>query len=76
MKKIWFLCIALLLLFGAAGAQNNLPDTLVLTRTELLDKIKGGWAGQTIGVTDGGPYECRYNGTWIPDYQPVARGWY
>jgi hypothetical protein len=38
----------------------------------LRDKIKGGWAGQTIGVTFGGPTEFRYNGTMIPDYTPIA----
>jgi len=40
----------------------------------LKDKIKGGWAGQTIGVTFGGPTEFRYNGTFIQDYQSIA--WY
>ncbi|MBD0279505.1 MAG: ADP-ribosylglycohydrolase family protein, partial [Flavisolibacter sp.] len=38
------------------------------------DKIKGGWAGQTIGVTFGGPYEFRFQGTFIGDYQPLL--WY
>ncbi len=34
----------------------------------------GGWAGQTIGVTFGGPYEFQFNGTFIGDYQPLK--WY
>ncbi len=34
----------------------------------------GGWAGQTIGVTFGGPYEFRFEGTFIGDYQPLL--WY
>jgi hypothetical protein len=34
----------------------------------------GGWAGQTIAVTFGGPYEFRFNGTFIQDYQPLV--WY
>ncbi len=37
----------------------------------LLDKIKGGWAGQVIGCTYGGPTEFRYCGTMIQDYTPV-----
>ena len=37
----------------------------------LEDKIKGGWAGQTIGVTLGAPYEFRYNGSFIQDYVPL-----
>lgn len=45
-----------------------------LTKEELKDKIMGGWAGQTIGVTFGGPTEFRFNGTFIQDYQPIV--WY
>ena len=33
-----------------------------LTRGELLDKIRGGWAGQMIGVSYGAPTEFRSNG--------------
>lgn len=47
---------------------------IVITKTQLQDKIKGGWAGQTIGVTFGGPYEFQFNGTFIGDYQPLK--WY
>lgn len=43
-------------------------------KDQLRDKIKGGWAGQTIGVTFGGPYEFRFQGTFIGDYQPLL--WY
>ncbi len=42
-----------------------------MTRTELLDKIKGGWAGQVIGCTFGGPTEFRYPGAMIQDYQAI-----
>jgi inosine-uridine nucleoside N-ribohydrolase len=45
-----------------------------LTKESLRDKIKGGWAGQTIGVTFGGPTEFRYRGTFIQDSTPIA--WY
>jgi ADP-ribosylglycohydrolase len=48
--------------------------TVRLTTEVLRDKIKGGWAGQTIGVTFGGPTEFRYRGTMIEDYTPIA--WY
>ncbi len=59
----------------SASAQNPLPGkTLVITRSELENKIKGGWAGQTIGVTFGGPYEFRFQGSFIGDYQPLL--WY
>jgi hypothetical protein len=49
-------------------------QTLTLSTEELKDKIKGGWAAQTIGVTFGGPTEFKYNGTFIQDYQPIV--WY
>jgi hypothetical protein len=45
-----------------------------LSRAALLDKIRGGWAGQMIGVSYGAPTEFRSNGkigdwelTWAPD---------
>jgi hypothetical protein len=34
-------------------------------------KVKGGWAGKTIGCTYGGPVEFLYNGTMIQDYIPL-----
>ena len=42
-----------------------------LTKAELQDKIKGGWAGQVIGCTFGGPTEFRFKGTMINDYQSI-----
>jgi hypothetical protein len=48
--------------------------TITLTKEQLKDKIMGGWAGQTIGVTFGGPYEFRFSGSFIQDYQPLT--WY
>lgn len=40
----------------------------------LKDKIKGGWAGQTIGCTYGGPTEFKYRGAMIHDRTPII--WY
>ncbi|HBX20491.1 MAG TPA: hypothetical protein DEF88_08590, partial [Porphyromonadaceae bacterium] len=48
-----------------------MPDTVTLTKETLKDKIKGGWAGKTIGCTYGGPVEFLYNGTMIQDYVPI-----
>lgn len=42
-----------------------------ISKKKLQDKINGGWAGQTIGVTYGGPIEFRFNGTMVNDYQPI-----
>lgn len=38
---------------------------------KLKDKIRGGWAGQTIGVTFGAPFEFHFQGTFIGDYQQL-----
>ena len=43
------------------------PDVAKLDRDVLMDKIKGGWAGQTIGCTYGGPTEFKYQGRIIED---------
>jgi hypothetical protein len=69
MKKITLLLSAL-----CVCAIVFSQKTISITKAELQNKIKGGWAGQTIGVTFGGPYEFRFNGTFIQDYQPLL--WY
>lgn len=66
MKKF---CTYLFLFFAAGGLQAQ--KMLSIPKNILQDKIKGGWAGQTIGVTFGGPYEFRFQGTFIGDYQPL-----
>ena len=53
------------------SSTKNIPDKVTLTKAQLLDKIKGGWAGQTIGCTYGGPTEFKYPGTMIQDYIPI-----
>ena len=68
MKK--FLGVILVSIVCHASSQKM----LVFSKAELKDKIKGGWAGQTIGVTFGGPYEFRFSGSFIQDYQPLV--WY
>jgi len=60
--------------FGQKVPNKILKDKQMVTLSKqiLQDKIKGGWAGQTIGVTFGGPYEFRFLGTMIHDYQKLA----
>ena len=48
------------------------PVEFTLSKAELMNKIKGGWAGQVIGCTYGGPTEFQYCGTIIQDYIPIA----
>lgn len=69
MKKI-----LLLAMIAAIAVGTTAQKAITITKQQLHDKIKGGWAGQTIGVTFGGPYEFQFNGTFIQDYQPLL--WY
>ena len=70
MKNFFLIFFVLLTLFADAQPAR----TTTLSKKQLKDKIKGGWAGQTIGVTFGGPYEFRFQGTFIGDYQSLD--WY
>ncbi|MBT1696466.1 ADP-ribosylglycohydrolase family protein [Fulvivirgaceae bacterium PWU4] len=63
--------LALFLLIQAAPPADKDTVLISLTREGLRDKIMGGWAGQTIGVTFGGPTEFRFNGTMMQEYQKI-----
>ena len=67
--KLKYMPALIILYFSIESHSQNIIST-----STLLDKIKGGWAGQTIGVTFGGPVEFRYNGTMIQTYHPIP--WY
>ena len=71
--KNLFLSLAVFALAVSCSSQasSDMPEEIRLSKEELLDRIKGGWAGQTIGVTYGGPTEFRYPGTMIQDYIPI-----
>ena len=47
------------------------PTSLQLNDAQLRNKIKGGWAGQTIGVVYGAPVEFKYQGSIINEYQVI-----
>lgn len=67
---------------SSSHKQTAFPTEVSISKEKLMDKIKGGWAGQTIGCTYGGPTEFRYNGTMIQDYVSIPwskdyiKGWY
>lgn len=54
-----------------SGSPGRIRESLEMTKAQLAEKIKGGWAGQAIGCTYGGPTEFRYNGTMIQDDTPI-----
>lgn len=66
MKKKFILAAAItsVAFFILAGCRE---DKIELSKSELADKIKGGWAGQIIGCTYGGPTEFKYRQKIIPD---------
>ena len=43
----------------ATTDKMSMPAQFTISKTQLMDKIKGGWAGQTIGCTYGGPTEWK-----------------
>lgn len=71
MKKGWIAGVALLVVGCSTGVSERMPAEITLSREQLSDKIKGGWAGQVIGCTYGGPTEFKYTGTMINDYMPI-----
>lgn len=76
MMRFYHLILALgtgILLCGCSS-EGSVPDSVTLTHEVLADKIKGGWAGQAIGCTYGGPTEFKFRGTMIQDYVPIGWG--
>lgn len=65
--KIFTFAIITLASIPALSQSQN----ITLSKDCLLDKIKGGWAGQTIGCQYGGPTEFKWRGTMIQDYVPI-----
>ena len=54
-----------------SGKSSRLPESVTMSKEVLLDKIKGGWAGQTIGCSYGGPTEFDFKGGMITNYTPI-----
>lgn len=68
-----YLLFFVVLNIGIFISCNKEKKTIIntISKAQLLDKIKGGWAGQTIGVCFGSYTEFRYQGTFIQDYQKI-----
>ncbi|MBN2288374.1 MAG: ADP-ribosylglycohydrolase family protein [Candidatus Glassbacteria bacterium] len=61
--------VLLAALFTCCGPGQ--PGTARIGSEVMRDKIRGGWVGQTVACTYGGPTEFDWNGTWIQDYVPI-----
>ncbi|MBM4042057.1 MAG: ADP-ribosylglycohydrolase family protein [Planctomycetes bacterium] len=55
-----------------AGLMAQAAEARHLSRAELLDRIRGGWAGQMIGNVQGLPFEFKYKDEPgpLPDFTP------
>lgn len=53
------------------GTLHPESNEFTISKRVLRDKIMGGWAGQVIGCTYGGPTEFVWNGTMIDDNIPI-----
>jgi hypothetical protein len=80
MKTLLFTGIAIFFLSfvgcQSGAAPERLPEfadgeSVKISKTDLQDKIKGGWAGQVVGCTYGGPTEFKWLGTMIHDEVPI-----
>ena len=75
MRKSILITITALLL-AACTTTPRIPygETVRLDTLALMDKVRGGWYGQTIGCTYGGPTEFKYKGGLIMEEIPIP--WY
>ena len=84
MKNLILTLISISLFLASCNqhSETGIPAQFTIAKSQLMDKIKGGWAGQTIGCTYGGPTEFRFNGTMIQDYvniewtDGIIKWWY
>lgn len=63
-----------MLLTACAQPAVEYGTAVSMSRDVLMDKIRGGWFGQTIGCTYGGPTEFKYKGSIINEEIPIP--WY
>ena len=67
----WFgAAVAAVILGSCSGAAE--PEFREIPLAELEDKVAGGWAGQMIGVSYGGPTEFRHRESIIPENELPA----
>lgn len=73
MNRVLSLPVVLTLLFWGHASLTASGAAQRLSRAALLDKIRGGWAGQMIGVAYGAPTEfrsCGRIGEWELRWEP------
>ena len=73
--RLSIVSLAALAIFACACGEKavktaSIPAEVTMSKEKLMDKIKGGWAGQMIGCTYGGPTEFVYS-TFMNDNLPI-----
>lgn len=73
--------LAAILLSACASTPASLPSEVTMSKDVLMDKIQGGWAGQIIGCTYGGPTEFKYatiidKNVDIPWHEHMVKQWF
>lgn len=74
MKRLFLVFFALALAACQQGPAIDYGSEVTIPEDVMMDKIRGGWFGQTIGCTYGGPTEFKYKGSFINDEIPIP--WY
>jgi hypothetical protein len=76
LKNIMY-SVSLIVFVSACNPKTETTDdvlakgSITLSKSALQNKIKGGWAGQTIGVVYGAPVEFKYQGSLIDDQMNI-----
>jgi hypothetical protein len=72
-KRFYLLGIVILLILTGCSKTTKQNSFRRLSLSEYIDKMKGGWVGQMVGVGWGAPTEFRFQGEIIPEDQ--MPGW-
>lgn len=80
-RIITLVAVSALMAVSAQAKKPKLPTEVKMSKEVLKDKIHGGWAGQVIGCTYGGPTEFRYatmifDKVDIPWHEHICKQWY
>lgn len=73
-RSNYIIAIVAATVFCGCATKSVESEQVTISNQELMNKIKGGWAGQTIGVVYGAPTEFKFTGSYVQDYQPIPWG--
>jgi len=66
-KKFYLIGIVIILILTGCSKTTDPNAFRRLPLNEYIDKMKGGWIGQMVGVGWGGPTEFRFQGVIVPE---------